>query len=111
MPWHFTKRKPCGSKCRKKIAEDFLAIHHWRPNLIDIFGGALTYTQYGWFTKIIMRYISKQAGSSTDTSRDHEYTDWNQVDRFALGFLQLVSKDTTANDYPTTLVRDLNLEN
>jgi menaquinone-dependent protoporphyrinogen IX oxidase len=31
---------------------------------------------------------------STDTSRDHEYTDWDQVERFGRDFLErLVSED------------------
>jgi menaquinone-dependent protoporphyrinogen IX oxidase len=29
-----------------------------------------------------MKRISKQAGGATDTSRDHEYTDWAALDRF-----------------------------
>jgi menaquinone-dependent protoporphyrinogen oxidase len=30
-----------------------------------------------------MRFIAKRAGATTDTSRDHEYTDWQALDRFA----------------------------
>jgi menaquinone-dependent protoporphyrinogen oxidase len=30
----------------------------------------------------------KPGGLSTDTSRDHEYTDWDQVARFAEDFLK-----------------------
>ena len=30
-----------------------------------------------------MKKASKMNGGSTDTSRDHEYTDWGQVERFA----------------------------
>jgi menaquinone-dependent protoporphyrinogen oxidase len=30
-----------------------------------------------------MLIISKMAGGSTDTSRDHEYTDWKALTRFA----------------------------
>jgi menaquinone-dependent protoporphyrinogen oxidase len=38
----------------------------------------------------------KPGGVSTDTSRDHEYTDWDQVKRFAEDFLErLVPQDAT----------------
>jgi menaquinone-dependent protoporphyrinogen oxidase len=30
-----------------------------------------------------MRAIARHEGGSTDTTRDHEYTDWDAVTRFA----------------------------
>jgi hypothetical protein len=30
-----------------------------------------------------MKMISKSSGGSTDTTRDHEYTDWPGLERFA----------------------------
>jgi menaquinone-dependent protoporphyrinogen oxidase len=30
-----------------------------------------------------MRIIARRGGATTDTSRDHEYTDWQALDRFA----------------------------
>lgn len=94
-----------------KIVEDFLNSAHWQPKLIEIFGGALAYTQYGWLTKKVLQYIAKQAGGSTDTSRDHEYTDWDQVDLFAAKFLQIagLNKDSDFN-HPSTLLRDIHIE-
>jgi menaquinone-dependent protoporphyrinogen oxidase len=43
--------------------------------------GSLAYSQYGFLKRMAMRYIAKKAGGSTDTSRDHEYTDFKQVDQ------------------------------
>lgn len=51
----------------------------WEPYHIEYLAGALHYTKYGLITRFIMRQISKKAGGDTDTSRDYEYTDWNQV--------------------------------
>jgi menaquinone-dependent protoporphyrinogen oxidase len=34
-----------------------------------------------------MKRASRRHGGSTDTSRDHEYTDWAQVERFASDIL------------------------
>ena len=35
-----------------------------------------------------MRRISKKLGRATDTSRDHEYTDWQAVNQFTEAFLK-----------------------
>jgi menaquinone-dependent protoporphyrinogen oxidase len=61
------------------------------PDVVGMFAGALAYTQYGWFTKRVMRSIVKREGGETDTSRDYEYTDWDAVDQFARDIGSLVS--------------------
>jgi len=33
--------------------------------------------------RFVMKQIARKTGSPTDTSRDHELTDWAAVDRFA----------------------------
>ncbi len=53
------------------------------PDLVGLFAGALAYTRYGWFKRRIMAEIAADRGDPTDTTRDHEYTDWGAVDRFA----------------------------
>jgi menaquinone-dependent protoporphyrinogen oxidase len=55
----------------------------WEPRLTAAFGGALPYTKYGFILRFVMKQISKRAGHTTDTSRDHEFTDWDAVSRFA----------------------------
>ena len=49
-----------------------------------------------------MRYIAKKSGGSTDTSRDHEYTDFARVDQ-ALDLLceGLVREQTPAIAHAT----------
>jgi menaquinone-dependent protoporphyrinogen oxidase len=42
--------------------------------------GCLAYSKYGFLKRQVMRYIAKKAGGSTDTSRDHEYTNFANVD-------------------------------
>ncbi|MEQ5792474.1 hypothetical protein J4E06_15515 [Muricauda sp. NFXS6] len=70
----------------KKMTLDFLERTGWNPGEVQYFAGALKYTQYDYFKKLIMRMIAKKEGGSTDTSRDHEYTDWNNVKTFVLNF-------------------------
>jgi len=70
----------------RHIMERFCAEHGWKPQASESFAGALKYTQYNWLKRMLMKQISKKEGGSTDTTRDHEYTDWSQVDAFARAF-------------------------
>ncbi len=60
------------------------------PDLVARFAGALRYTRYGRLKRAFMRRIAAGAGHSTDTSRDHVLTDWDEVDGFADDVLLLV---------------------
>lgn len=66
----------------KKLADEFLLETGLRPGMTRLIAGALKYTQYDWLKRTIMRTIARQAGGDTDTSQDHEYTDWDDVARF-----------------------------
>jgi menaquinone-dependent protoporphyrinogen oxidase len=57
--------------------------------------GALLYRKYGFLKRWIMKRIVARAGGDTDTSRDYEYTDWNDMRAFAKEFLQLVGRDAS----------------
>lgn len=61
------------------------------PDVVGLFGGALAYTRYGWLKRRVVRAIAKGRGLETDTTRDHEYTDWASVDRFAAEVLALTA--------------------
>jgi menaquinone-dependent protoporphyrinogen oxidase len=63
--------------------DDFIERTGWTPRHTACFGGALRYTHYNPFIRLIMRFISRSKGGDTDTSRDYEYTDWPAVERFA----------------------------
>lgn len=58
----------------------------WTPRDVESFAGALRYTQYGWLKRMLVRYIAAKEGGATDTSRDVEYTNWDEVTRFAERF-------------------------
>lgn len=70
----------------RKISSDFFKKAGWSPSTSAIFAGALMYTKYGWFTRWMMKAIAYQAGQSTDTRQDYEYTDWNEVRGFVERF-------------------------
>jgi menaquinone-dependent protoporphyrinogen oxidase len=52
------------------------------PDIVARFAGALAYTRYGWMKRRLMHQIMRKSGGETDTSRDHEYTDWAAVEQF-----------------------------
>jgi menaquinone-dependent protoporphyrinogen oxidase len=64
-------------------AERFLADTGLRPGMVRHIAGALLFTQYDFFKRVIMRSIARRSGHDTDTSHDTEYTDWDDVRRFA----------------------------
>jgi menaquinone-dependent protoporphyrinogen oxidase len=55
----------------------------WHPRWTAAFSGALRYSRYDPITRWVMKRIAAKEGGPTDTSRDHELTDWEAVDRFA----------------------------
>lgn len=71
------------------IVNRFEAVTGWTPERVKLVAGALLYTRYGWLKRQVMRRISRKAGGSTDTSRDHEYTDWPDVRAFVGSFCSL----------------------
>jgi len=75
----------------KWCIDSFLGKHKWQPKLIGRFGGALKYTQYEdkWM-KWGMRWGAAIMGHPTDTSRDHDLTNWHNVSRFAEQFVAML---------------------
>jgi len=75
-----------------KIVDRFIAQTGWRPGRVELVAGALPYTKYNFLVRFLMRRIARKEGGETDTSRDHEYTDWGAVDRFALEFVERATR-------------------
>jgi menaquinone-dependent protoporphyrinogen oxidase len=63
--------------------DEFVQQTGWNPRFPASFAGSMAYTQYGPLLRWITKFMSKRRGGPTDTSRDHEFTDWKAVDRFA----------------------------
>ena len=79
----------------RQILERFYAETGWRPKHVAAVAGAVLYTKYNFLVRFIMKRISKEAGGSTDTSRDHEYTDWGALDHFSEEFESVLSTAAT----------------
>lgn len=78
-------------KAAQRYLEAFLEQAGWRPRQAAAFAGALQYSKYGVFKRMLMILFVGLAGGDTDTSRDYDYTDWNAVDRFAEAYARSFS--------------------
>jgi len=74
--------KPPGSDPNHYLATAFADLH-WSPTVSTAFGGALQYRRYNWAVRLVMKAISKQGGHTTDTSKNHFFTDFDDVSDFA----------------------------
>ncbi len=66
----------------QRYIDEALAKTRWEPRLTRTFAGALQYREYDLFTRLLVKLMMKRGGHPTDTSRDHDFTDWDDVDRF-----------------------------
>ncbi|MEQ1757251.1 MAG: flavodoxin domain-containing protein [Vicinamibacterales bacterium] len=78
------------------VVDRFLSAAGWRPTMVKMVAGALPYSRYNRMTRFIMKRIVARAGGDTDTSRDYEYTDWNELRNLTAVFAQRVRAEATA---------------
>lgn len=89
-------RWPDGPAEARRYVDHFLAATGWRPDLVLSVAGTIAYTRYGPLTRWFMRRASTWTGRSTDVTRDHELTNWSDLDRFAATFAGLLAGPATA---------------
>jgi len=82
------ERREQYAKDVQRMLDDFVAETGWQPAFVKPVAGALMYTRYNLLIRFVMKRIARQAGASTDTSRDHEFTDWAALDVFVESLLQ-----------------------
>jgi menaquinone-dependent protoporphyrinogen oxidase len=63
----------------------------WHAQRVKPVAGALLYTRYNVLLRFLMKRIARKSGGSTDTSRDHVYTDWQALDQFVDEFALEIS--------------------
>lgn len=69
------------------LVDKFVRETGWQPQRVELIAGALLYSKYNPFIRLVMRHIAQKEGGDTDTSRDYEYTDFAAVERFAREFV------------------------
>jgi menaquinone-dependent protoporphyrinogen oxidase len=85
----------------ERIARAFLEGTGWRASQLSSIAGSLAYTQYSFLTRWFMRRIARKEGASTDTSRDHEFTDWSAVAALSRRFSREVWESVAVHDAKT----------
>ena len=81
----------------QRCIDDFLRETGWRPVLTESIAGAMAFTKYNPIVRWVLKQISKRNGGPTDTSCDHELTDWPEVEQFAGAFMTMVNGGTAAS--------------
>ena len=83
---------PAVDRELKSIFDRFVAATGWQPGGMKVIAGGLPYTKYNWLTRWVMKRIVRKAGGDIDTRRDYEYTDWDDVHRFAGDVVAMVER-------------------
>lgn len=65
----------------KDLTNKFLEGTSWIPSHIEYIAGALRFTKYDFFKKLVMKMIAGKKGETVDTSKDYEYTDWQKLEQ------------------------------
>lgn len=82
----------------KRMTETFLAESQWRPTATQPVAGALMYKKYNFLVRLVMKRIARKTGASTDTSRDHVFTKWQDLDDFVGTFLGRIGPNVINED-------------
>lgn len=73
--------------CVERLERDTL----WHPVATCHVAGAMPFSRYGFFMKLVMRSIARKRGHLVDTSKDYDLTDYAAfeefIDRFAASAL------------------------
>ena len=60
----------------------FLSQISWKPKLLAVFAGKITYQKYTIFDRCMIRMIMWMTNGPTDPKANIEFTDWGQVNKF-----------------------------
>ncbi len=68
--------------------DGFVSETGWQPEDVLLAAGALRYSEYDYFKQQIIKFLVMSKDKSAETTRDHEFTDWDDVFSFADRFLE-----------------------
>ena len=63
--------------------QKFLKKTNWVPKKIGVFAGKVDYPNYNLINKLVIRFIMYITNGPTDISRSHEFTNWDNIKKFA----------------------------
>ena len=62
---------------------NFLKKTNWKPNKLSVFAGKVDYPNYNFINKIVIRFIMMITKGPTDINNSYEFTNWENVRKFA----------------------------
>ena len=72
----------------QRYVDRFGTVTGWKPRVTLLLGGALRFANYDYFQEQIVKYVVMKRGGSVSTEHDHEFTDWDALEKFVDGFLE-----------------------
>lgn len=69
--------------------KNFLKNTLWRPRISAVFAGALKYSQYNIFVKLLIFFIMKINNKNASMRHDIEFTNWQKVKKFSDHIMRL----------------------
>jgi menaquinone-dependent protoporphyrinogen oxidase len=70
----------------------FFAETGWHPTRVKSFAGAISYTQYNFFVRIVLKLLAPRGGAGTDTGRDRPEVTWDALDVFVNEFVREIQE-------------------
>ncbi|WMY95946.1 MAG: menaquinone-dependent protoporphyrinogen IX dehydrogenase [Arsenophonus sp.] len=84
---NLTARKKGKDKTETNIyMVKFLSKISWKPTITSVFAGALCYSDYKWFDRMMIQFIMRITNRKVDLKKNIEYTNWKKVEDFANKF-------------------------
>ena len=90
---------PESAEQTKALIDAFVLSTGWQPATVETFAGKLAWSQYDFFTRLLLKLILRslhRPADERDTSHDHDYTDYEAVRRFAEAFADKVATAASA---------------
>ena len=61
----------------------FLKKTKWIPKKLGVFAGKVDYPKYNFFNRLIIRFIMLITKGPTDITKSYEFTNWDDIKKFA----------------------------
>lgn len=68
----------------------------WTPKAVHQAAGAIRYSHYDFFKRLLLKHIAAQRGEKTVTSRDYDMTDYDALTQFCRDFVARIALDARA---------------
>lgn len=89
---------PEAARQTQALVDAFVEATGWQPATVETFAGKLAWSQYDFFTRLLMKLILRaqhRPAEERDTSHDRDYTDYDALREFAESFSARVEAAAT----------------